>query len=159
MCLLNAILQRMLSVPWSLQSWRSTRVDPFSWCIFHYKKLRKNCNEDLYYKNVELMLLNFETVSQQSCIAVISRKSSLRIVSCNVAFKILNRPFPTSKHLHFQNEATGKCETFLAKVSFISKRIKSNLIMTNQKLTNLSYILYGCNCCIFMSGGPFLPLQ
>ena len=58
-------------------------------------------------------------MSQQSCIAVMCQKSSLRIVLCNMAFKNLNRSFPSSEHLHFQNEATGKCKTFLAKVSFI----------------------------------------
>ena len=53
-------------------------------------------------------------------------KSSLQIVSYNMAFKNFNRPSPSSQHLCFQNEATGKCKTFLAKTRFIFKRIKNN---------------------------------
>ena len=36
----------------------------------------------------------------------------------------LNRPFPSSKKSHFQNEA--KCETFLVKMSFICIIIKNH---------------------------------
>ena len=36
----------------------------------------------------------------------------------------LNRPFPSSKKSHFQNEA--KCETFVVKMSFISMTIKNH---------------------------------
>ena len=35
-----------------------------------------------------------------------------------------NRPFPSSKRSHFQNEA--KCETFVVKMSFISMTIKNH---------------------------------
>ena len=35
-----------------------------------------------------------------------------------------NRPFPSSKKSHFQNEA--KCETFVVKMSFISMTIKNH---------------------------------
>ena len=36
----------------------------------------------------------------------------------------LNRPFPSSKNSHFQNEA--KCETFVVKMSFICIIIKNH---------------------------------
>ena len=36
----------------------------------------------------------------------------------------VNRPFPSSKKSHFQNEA--KCETFVVKMSFISMTIKNH---------------------------------
>ena len=37
---------------------------------------------------------------------------------------LLNRPFPSSKKFHFQNEA--KCETFVVKMSFICIIIKNH---------------------------------
>ena len=37
---------------------------------------------------------------------------------------IQNRPFPSSKKSHFQNEA--KCETFVVKISFICIIIKTH---------------------------------
>jgi len=43
-------------------------------------------------------------------------------MSCLVKF---NRPFPSSKKSHFQNEA--KCETFVVKMSFICITIKNHL--------------------------------
>ena len=36
----------------------------------------------------------------------------------------MNRPLPSSKNPHFQNEA--KCTTFLVKVSFICMRMKTH---------------------------------
>ena len=41
----------------------------------------------------------------------------------HVASSYANRPFPSSKNSHIQNE--GKCNTFLVKMSFICKRIKN----------------------------------
>ena len=35
-----------------------------------------------------------------------------------------NRPFPISKHSHFQNEA--KCKTFVVKISFICVRVENH---------------------------------
>ena len=43
-------------------------------------------------------------------------------VSKGAAF--YNRPFPSSKNFHFQNEA--KCKTFLLKMTFIFMTIKSH---------------------------------
>ena len=40
------------------------------------------------------------------------------------AFHQINRPFPSSKKSHFQNEA--KCETFVVKMSFICITIKNH---------------------------------
>ena len=41
-----------------------------------------------------------------------------------VIILIINRPFPSSKEFHFQNEA--KCETFVVEMSFICIIIKTH---------------------------------
>ena len=47
----------------------------------------------------------------------------------------LNRPFPSSKKSHFQNEA--KCETFVVKMSFICIIIKNHFISIVSHLASL----------------------
>ena len=44
-----------------------------------------------------------------------------------------NRPFPSSKHPHFQNEANW--ETFLVKMSFISMRLKNHFHINGYELS------------------------
>ena len=46
------------------------------------------------------------------------------IIFRNTEAEKLNRPFPSSKKSHFQNEA--KCETFVLKMSFICIIIKNH---------------------------------
>ena len=51
--------------------------------------------------------------------------------------KRFDRPLPSSKNPHFQNEA--KCTSFLVKMSFICTRMKNHLHIKAEHLTSFSY--------------------
>ena len=54
---------------------------------------------------------------------LLSPFNSVAVVSC-IRSRESNRPLPSSKNPHFQNEA--RCTTFLVKMSFICMRIKND---------------------------------
>ena len=54
---------------------------------------------------------------------LISPFNSVTVVSC-IRSRENNKPLPSFKNLHFQNEA--RCTTFLVKMSFICMRMKND---------------------------------
>ena len=60
-----------------------------------------------------------KTDSYLACFCVV-----MYVIDSSLSFSLTNRPFPSSKKFHFQNEA--KCETFVVKMSFICIIIKNH---------------------------------
>ena len=63
-----------------------------------------------------------ELIVEPNSVLIYVRKWFMKNSSFNSVY--FNRPFPSSKNYHFQNEA--RCETFLVKMSYICMKIKNS---------------------------------
>ena len=88
-------------------------------------------------------IFSLSLVTVPEVFAMLTRPSFLHVS------KVANRPLPSSKNPHFQNEA--KCTTFLVKMSFICIRMKNhfhikgwahNLVLTQRPVELVNGLLH-----------------